>query len=175
MRSKDLRTSENKILKALLCLCRYLICVSALQPDRMCCTFSSRLSQSTSLLISGSPAARQIYRRNFPPVGFIQSRTVLLTRQGRDPGARTPLLLDQTEARRAEKIFLGDQALPLSKGLDDRAPIPPLYLRSGSGNGNAMTVGVSISMVHILRCFLTVSRPPIGIGMTGTLLQFQIF
>ena len=29
MRSKDLRTSKNKILKALLCLCRYLVCVSA--------------------------------------------------------------------------------------------------------------------------------------------------
>ena len=40
MRSKDLRTSKNKILKALLCLYRYLVCASALQPDRMCCTFS---------------------------------------------------------------------------------------------------------------------------------------
>ena len=40
MRSKDLRTSKNTILKALLCLCRYLVCASALQPDRMCCTFS---------------------------------------------------------------------------------------------------------------------------------------
>ena len=39
MRSKDLRTSKNKILKALLCLCRYLVCASALQPDRICCTF----------------------------------------------------------------------------------------------------------------------------------------
>ena len=40
MRSKDLRTSKNKILKALLCICLYLVCASALQPDRMCCTFS---------------------------------------------------------------------------------------------------------------------------------------
>ena len=40
MRCKDLRTSKNKILKALLCLCRYLICASALQPDRICSTFS---------------------------------------------------------------------------------------------------------------------------------------
>ena len=53
---------------------------------------NSRLSQSPLLLISGpgswpqhegliiilSPAACQIYRRNFPPVGFIQSQTVLL-------------------------------------------------------------------------------------------------
>ena len=48
--------------------------------------FLPRWSQSPSLLISGSgswpqregllsPAARQIYRRNFPPVAFIQSRT----------------------------------------------------------------------------------------------------
>ena len=40
MRSKDLRTSKNKILKALLCLCRYLVCASSLQPDKMCSTFS---------------------------------------------------------------------------------------------------------------------------------------
>ena len=51
-----------------------------------------RLSQRPALLISGSgswpqreglssPAARHIYRRNFPPVGFIQSRTVLLVRR----------------------------------------------------------------------------------------------
>ena len=50
-----------------------------------------RLSQSPSLLISGSgslprregllsPATRQICRRDFPPVSFIQSRTVLLMR-----------------------------------------------------------------------------------------------
>ena len=53
------------------------------------CYPALRLSQSPSLLISGSgswpqregllsPAARQIYRRNFPPMSFIQSRTVLL-------------------------------------------------------------------------------------------------
>ena len=37
-------------------------------------------------------------------------------REGR---ARTPLFLDQTEARRTEKIFLGDRPPPLlSKGLD---------------------------------------------------------
>ena len=34
LRSKDLRTSKNKIWKALLCLCGYLVCASALQPDR---------------------------------------------------------------------------------------------------------------------------------------------
>ena len=32
-----------------------------------------------------SPAARQIYRRNFPPVGFIQSRTVLLMHRQSNP------------------------------------------------------------------------------------------
>ena len=45
-------------------------------------------------------------------------------------GPAPPLLLDQTEARRAEKIFLGDRhpsprpplPFPLSLGLDDRAP-----------------------------------------------------
>ena len=31
MRCKDLTTSKNEILKALLCLCRYLVCASALQ------------------------------------------------------------------------------------------------------------------------------------------------
>ena len=43
--------------------------------------------------------------------------------QGRGPGS--PLFSDQTEARRADKIFLGDRPPPLSKGLDDRPP-PPL-------------------------------------------------
>ena len=45
--------------------------------------------------------------------------------------APPPLLLDQTEARRAEKIFFGDRhpsspppplPFPFSLGLDDRAP-----------------------------------------------------
>ena len=55
-----------------------------------------RLSQSPSLLISGSgswpqregllsPAARQIYRMNFPPEGFVQSGTVLLMRRQSNP------------------------------------------------------------------------------------------
>ena len=39
---------------------------------------------------------------------------------GEVPGP-PPLFLDQTEARRAEKIFSGDHP-PLSQGLDDRAP-----------------------------------------------------
>ena len=39
--------------------------------------------------------------------------------QGRGP---PPLFLDQTEARRAEKIFGETTLPPLSKGLDDRAP-----------------------------------------------------
>ena len=45
MRSKDLKTAKNNILKAFFCLCRYLVYASALQPDRMCCTFSSRNSR----------------------------------------------------------------------------------------------------------------------------------
>ena len=47
---------------------------------------------------------------------------------GEGPGTCPPplLFLDQTEARRAEKIFLGDRPpTPLSKGLDDRPPPPP--------------------------------------------------
>ena len=35
-----------------------------------------------------SPAARQIYRRNFPPVSFIQSQTVLLMRRQSNPISR---------------------------------------------------------------------------------------
>ena len=44
--------------------------------------------------------------------------------RGEPRGARapSPLFLDQTEARRTEKIFLGDLAPHLSKGLDDRGP-----------------------------------------------------
>ena len=60
------------------------------------CRVLGGLSQSPSFLISGScswpqrqgllsPAACQIYTRNFPPVGFIQSRTVLLMRRQSNP------------------------------------------------------------------------------------------
>ena len=43
---------------------------------------------------------------------------------GEGPGSLFPLLLDQTEARRAKKIFLETTPPPrhLSQGLDDRAP-----------------------------------------------------
>ena len=45
--------------------------------------------------------------------------------QGRDPeGPGHPLFLDQTEARRAEKIFLRPEPPPLSQGRDDRPPPP---------------------------------------------------
>ena len=40
-------------------------------------------------------------------------------------GARSPLFLDQTEDRRAEKIFFCDRP-PLSQGLDDRPSTPYL-------------------------------------------------
>ena len=39
-------------------------------------------------------------------------------------GARPSLILDQTEARRAKKIFFY-KSPPLSQGLDDRFPTPP--------------------------------------------------
>ena len=45
-------------------------------------------------------------------------------------GAAPPLFPDQTEARRAKKIFFGDQPPPVSKGLDDRPP-PPSILSQG--------------------------------------------
>ena len=54
-----------------------------------------------------------------------------------DPGEAPPRsFLDQTGARRAKKIFFGDQAPPaLSKALDDRAPPPPPHaLISMSGS-----------------------------------------
>ena len=44
--------------------------------------------------------------------------------RGGDRGTPPPLLLGQTEARRAEKKIL-DAAPPLSKGLDD--PHPPRF------------------------------------------------
>ena len=53
-----------------------------------------------------------------PSLSFIQWRI-----QGRGPGGPgLPLFLDQTETRRAEKIFLGDRPPPLSNGLDDLDP-----------------------------------------------------
>ena len=47
--------------------------------------------------------------------------------QERGPGGPPPFFLDQTEARRAENIFLGDRSPPLSKGLDDPHPPPPQH------------------------------------------------
>ena len=42
---------------------------------------------------------------------------------GEGPGGPPPFFLDQTEARRAENIFLGDRPPPpLSKGVDDPPP-----------------------------------------------------
>ena len=50
--------------------------------------------------------------------------------RGSARGARPPLFLYKTEARRAEKSFFGDRAPSLSKGLDDRLPRPsPPYLK----------------------------------------------
>ena len=50
--------------------------------------------------------------------------------QGRGPGDPAPrLILDQNEARRAEKHFFEPALPPLSEGLDDRPPSPPLYLK----------------------------------------------
>ena len=46
-------------------------------------------------------------------------------------GGRAPLFLNQTEARRAQKMFL-ETAPSFSKGLDARAPSPPI-LGSVSG------------------------------------------
>ena len=41
----------------------------------------------------------------------------------RGPGGPPPLVLDQNEARRAEKkFFKAGPPFPLSQGLDDRAP-----------------------------------------------------
>ena len=44
-------------------------------------------------------------------------------KQWRIQGRGAPLVLDQTEARGAEKMFL-ESSPPLSKGLDDRPPPP---------------------------------------------------
>ena len=59
-----------------------------------------------------------------PPLSFHYSGGF----RGGARGAQTPpgpLFLDQTEAQRAEKNFLGDRPPRLSKGLDN----PPPYLK----------------------------------------------
>ena len=66
-----------------------------------------------------SSAAERVHD---PSLSFIQWRI-----QGRDPGGPgLPLFLDQTETRRAKKIFFGDRPPPHppSKGLDDLDPLP---------------------------------------------------
>ena len=60
---------------------------------------------------------------------------------GEGPGGPgLPLVLDQTEARRAENIFLEDRP-PLSKGLDDQ---PPLISWSWSGTACTCTANATI-------------------------------
>ena len=64
---------------------------------------------------------------------------------GEGPGGpTTPLLLDQTEARRAEKKIL-ETGPPLSQDLDDPPPpLPPPYLK-----------------VCIRHCFLCIHQAPV--------------
>ena len=50
------------------------------------------------------------------------------SREGARGSARPLFFLNQTDARRAEKKIFGDRATPLSKGLVDRRPSPPLSL-----------------------------------------------
>ena len=66
------------------------------------------------------------------PILFVacQARCLQWRIQRRGPGVLAPLLLDQNEARRAEKHVFLRPTLPLSQGLDD--PLPPL-LSEGLG------------------------------------------
>ena len=70
---------------------------------------------------------------HFTSTGKIHSHSHLQWRiQARGPGgAGPPLFLNQTKARRAQKMFL-ETAPPFSKGMDARAP-SPLISESGSG------------------------------------------
>ena len=63
------------------------------------------------------------------PILFVacQARCLHWRIQGRGPGVLAPLLLDQNEARRAEKHVFLRPTLPLSQGLDD----PPHLLSEG--------------------------------------------
>ena len=66
---------------------------------------------------------------HFTSTGKIHSHSHLQWQiQATGPGGPgPPLFLNQTKTRRAQKMFL-ETAPPFSKGLDDRAPLPP-YLR----------------------------------------------
>ena len=71
--------------------------------------------------MNSSAAAERVHD---PSLSFIQWRI-----QGRGPGGPgLPLFLDQTETRRAEKIFFGDRPPP-SKGLDlDPSPYLKVWI-----------------------------------------------
>ena len=84
-----------------------------------------------------------------------------MTDPGEDP---PPLFLDQTETRRAKKIFWGYRPplppTPLSKDLDDRL----LISRSGSGTGNGsllqlltreitLVEGIVLQLIIFQNCF----------------------
>ena len=81
----------------------------------------------------------------------------------RGPDPAVPLFLYQTEARRAEKIFFGDQPHPppRSQGLDDRLPpvILKIWIRHSVG------VGVDRKFGSCSMCRFQLSSVIVGIDV----------
>ena len=72
-----------------------------------------------------------------------ESLTVCTSRQWRIQGRPPPIYLDQTEARKTEKIFLQTAPPPLSQGIwmmtaTNAPPCPPPYLKVWNGHCRQM-------------------------------------
>ena len=89
------------------------------------------------------------------------------THRSDPPPPPTPLFLDQTEVRRAEKVVL-ETGPPLSQVLDDRPhpPFPPLMSRSGSG----LFTPTGCADISLVQCG-TIHR--IGERITGQIPSLQ--
>ena len=74
-----------------------------------------------------------------------------------EPGVGASIFLNQTEARRAEKIFF-EIGLPLSQDLDDRLPPPPpVYLKVCILHYGA-TIGVGFREGSVRRELVVIRR-----------------
>lgn len=140
------------------------------------------------VLFISSPSMSQIMRTswsNLPKyIYHISKKNIQWQIQG-----RTPLFLDRTETRRAEKFFLETTPIPaLSKSLDDLASL--LLSRSGSGTDIDFFFGdmdtfpsfsIIILLYHACICtspaeyyWFESSLPPFGNSSLGTDFPFKI-
>ena len=73
------------------------------------------------------------------------------THRSDPPPPPTPLFLDQTEVRRAEKVVL-ETGPPLSQVLDDRPHPPPPFPRLMSRSGSGLFTPTGCADISLVQC-----------------------